>query len=45
MWVTSLYGNCFNEMLMPVLWVINPVSLKLGCEQIENSFTAGEVNR
>ena len=33
MWVTSLWGNGFNEMLMPVLWVINPVSLKLDCEQ------------
>jgi hypothetical protein len=26
-------------MLTPVLWAINPVSLKLDCEQVENSFT------
>jgi hypothetical protein len=30
--------NGFNEMLTPLLWVINPVSLKLDWEQIKNSF-------
>jgi len=35
--VINLWGG-FNEMLTPVLWVINPVSLKLGCEQIASLY-------